>query len=155
MLLYQETSPLFTQSVTHTAAPIHGRHEPFGGRRPETLGSFSCLWHVFRRQTRTESFVLKDVGSKLIHHLKRTPTAWALKMPCLLNQNLHRATFKRSFSFSGQNSMRPVGILWGTKMAGRQPGSGVSLQQKKKAAASVYYKMSSMGSFEDGRVKLS
>lgn len=49
MLLYQETSPLFTQSVTHTAAPIHRRHEPFW--RPQTGNSWLFLLLVARLWT--------------------------------------------------------------------------------------------------------
>lgn len=63
----------YSHKVSHTQRlPFIDATSHFGGRRQETLGSFSCLWHVFGRQTWTESFVLKYVGSKLIHHLKRT-----------------------------------------------------------------------------------
>lgn len=123
----------YSHKVSHTQRlPFIDATSHFGGRRQETLGSFSCLWHVFGRQTRTESFVLKYVGSELIHHLKRTLTAWALKMPCLLNRNLQRATFKISFSFSGRNRMRPIGILWGERWRGDSWEGFFSYNRKRK-----------------------
>lgn len=121
----------YSHKVSHTQRlPFIDATSHFGGRRQETLGSFSCLWHVFGRQTRTESFVLKYVGSKLIHHLKWTLTAWTLQMPCLLNRNLHRAAFKSSFSFSGRNRMRP--ILWGERWRGDSWEEAFSYNRKRK-----------------------
>lgn len=121
----------YSHKVSHTQRlPFIDATSHFGGRRQETLGSFSCLWHVFGRRTWTESFVLKYVGSELIHHLKRTLTAWTLRMPCLLNRNLHRATFKRSFSFSGRNRMRA--ILWGERWRGDSWEGVFSYNRKRK-----------------------
>lgn len=116
MLLYQETSPLFTQSVTHTAAPIHRRHEPFW--RPQTGNSWLFLLLVARLWTTdADGELCVEVRRQQTHPSSETDT-WALKMPCLLNRNLHGAAIERSFSFSGRNRMRPIGILWGERWRG-------------------------------------